>query len=268
MLSMFFAAITAVPALVLGGIVVFVLIRYLGTGKQGPSPVRVDPGQAVRLFEAAIAGNKPMVIESLRKAFEFDIGTGKLPAIISEWALFEVEQRVKDPARPAYVIEAVAKFTGLTQEEVLAIVREDFTVGPVPIVVPTLPAAPKPALAATAALLLFFMPSVAFPASPITTWGMPVTGPQRFYEKPSGLIVDPPLMRDAKGQLVEYKSVSYVRYATSDTRPVQPPDGTYYQQTAYDRREQYVGWWEQGPARRFVSAPFRWRPLRRLFGRC
>jgi hypothetical protein len=47
----------------------------------------------------------------------------------------------------------------------------------------------------------------------------------------------------------------------------QPPAGAYFQ-PAYAPQSNSVGFWEAGPARRFVSAPLRWRPLRRLFGRC
>lgn len=123
-------AMTFGPPVVLGGLVVFVLMRYLGGGRQGVSPVRVHAGQFAKLIEGAIAGNKTMVTEALRQSFELDLTGGHLPSVLAEWALFQAEQRVKDPNKPAPAIEAIAKFTGLTQEEVLAIIREDFAPRP------------------------------------------------------------------------------------------------------------------------------------------
>jgi len=196
MLSLIISAFFALPGLVLGGVVVFVFMRYLRGGKQGVSPVRVNPGEAAKLFEAAIAGNKPMMIEALRKAFELDLQNMPLNGVITEWAVDDIRKRLGDASHPAYVIEAIAKFTGLTPAEVFAIVKEDFTPKR------ATPVAPAPAVAVTAALLLFVLPSIAWSASPVSSWGMPVTGPQRFYERDAVLRADPPLRRDRQGQLI------------------------------------------------------------------
>lgn len=257
MLSLIISLFFMLSGLVLGGVVVFVLMRYLRGGKQGVLPVRVDPGQAAKLFEAAIAGNKPMMIEALRKAFELDLQNMPLNGVITEWAIDDIQKRIGDASHPAYVIEAIAKFTGLTPAEVFAVVKEDFTPKR------ATPVAPAPAVAVTAALLLFVLPSIACSASPVSSWGMPVTGPQRFYERDAVLRADPPLMRDSRGELIEYKPVSYVRYATSDTWPVQPPNDAYFQPVVY--QQQQVGFWQRTRVRRLAAAPI--RLIGRLFRR-
>lgn len=260
MLSLIVSAFFALPAMALGGVVVFVLMRYLRSGKVGPSPVRVDPGQAAKLFEAAIAGNKPMMVEALRKAFELDLQNMPLNGVITEWALDDIQKKIANKSHPAYVIEGIAKFTGLDPAEVFAIVKEDFTPKP------ATPAVPAPAVVPPLALLLFFLPSIAFPASPappVSTWGMPVTGPQRFYERESVLRADPPLMRNERGELIDFKPVSYVRYATSDSWPVQPPSDAYFGPVVY--QQQQVGFWQRTRVRRVAAAPF--RLIGRLFRR-
>lgn len=257
MLSLFISAFFALPAMALGGVVVFVLMRYLRSGKVGPSPVRVDPGQAAKLFGAAIAGNKPMMIEALRKAFELDLQNMPLNGVITEWALDDIQKKLGNKSHPAYVIEAIAKFTGLDPAEVFAIVKEDFTPKP------ATPTVPAPVVAVSAALLLFFLPSIALSASPVSTWGMPVTGPQRFYERESVLRADPPLMRNERGELIDFKPVSYVRYATSDSWPVQPPSDAYFRPVVY--QQQQVGFWQRTRVRRLAAAPV--RLICRLFRR-
>lgn len=201
------ATVAAVPlgAMLLGGLLVWVYMRYATGGKVGPSPVHVNPGAAVSLFQAALAGNKPMVIDALRKAFELDLQSSPVTDIISEWALDDIQKRMKDPAHPALIINAIAKFTGLTPEEVFSVVQADFTPKPAAPANPTavIPV-PAVAVATTTAILLVLCSSDfshARGAMP-QTWGMEVTGPQRFYERSMLPANDTPLKRDRSGQLI------------------------------------------------------------------
>lgn len=240
-----------IGAFVLGCLLVFAVMRYWGGGRSGVIPVRIYPGQAFKLFEAAQAGNKPMVIEALRKAFELDLAKTPLNNILSEWALDDVQKRMKDPAHPAYIIDAIAKFTGLTPEEVFATVKEDFT--------PKESTPAVPVVAAAALLLCLCLPSTSSAAYPAgQTWGMPVQGPQRSYGKPAALIQDPPLMRDQQGQLVAFKPQPAAYYTGGSlpvepdvSMPIQPPDGSQYQPVNYSNGS--VGFWQRGPVRRFIA---------------
>jgi hypothetical protein len=76
-------------------------------------------------------------------------------------------------------------------------------------------------------------------------------GPERFEPTQRVACVDRPVM----------------------TAPSSTPARLVYVTSSHhcSRSSQSVGWWHRGPARRLVSAPFRffgrWAPLRRLFGR-
>ena len=244
------AAVVPLGAAVFGGLTVFVAMRYLATGRKGPFPVRVDLGQFRKLREAAEAGNRPMMIDAVRKAFELDLASSPLTDIIAEWARFEVQRNAKDPTKSMFVIDGIAKFTGLTREEVLPVVLEDFTPKP----------AVSPAVPVVAAALLLLLPGVASAASPQMTWGMPVKGPQRFYESAPALRSDPPLMRNQHGQLVSFTPVNHAGDALVglNTLPVQPPEGSYYQPVYYHNGTAFM---QRGPVRRWIANR---QPVRRV----
>lgn len=190
------------------GVAVFVVMRYLQARRAGQNPVlpvRPNLPAIVQLIAAAFAGNKPMVKVALDAAFEAEWKEGDPVLQVLEYAIFEVEQRSVDPNRRAYVIEAIAKFTGLTEAEVIESIKQDIKPRPV------LPAA-TPLVGAALALCLFCgSASAGYP-------GQDIQGPQRFYPAPDVTIVDQPLCRDRNGRLCDYKpAVSYPRYATGDS---------------------------------------------------
>lgn len=241
----------------LGAALVMALIAFARTGKGG-SQIVVDRGAASKLLGIAMTGNVDALLAAAVDSFHLHLADGSLGEKLLKAGLAEVQRNVTDPNGKTPIVDTVAMLTGKTRQQVLDLFKAELD-GP----------AAKPATlistaAVTAALLLLF----SLPAFGAETWGMPVKGPQRFYERDATPIVDPPLMRDARGQLVEYKPVSHSTISSASTNwPVEAPNGSpIHYQTAY--APQQVGWWNRGPTRRFVSAPFRWRPIRRLFGRC
>lgn len=249
MISTLLLAFTwALPA-VFGGLVVWAFYRNRAAGN--PSAVRVNPGQFVKLIEGVLAANKPMVIEALRKSFELDLTTGSTEAAIAEWALFQAQQRVNDPSRPAPVIEALAKFNGLTEAEVLAIIREDFTPKPAPT--PITPAFP----AVTTTVAAIFLALLMMPGSAQASYPQ---GPQEFRPtRPLGLTCDPPAARDQYGRLVECRPIGYCIGVSVGDGPTHYAPPVYYCSS-----NQPVAFMRRGPVRRgfvgaarIVSAPFR-----------
>lgn len=243
-----------VAALVVG------LIMALAARKPG-SNVVVASGAAKKLVSIAMTGNVDAVVAAAIDSFHLHFAAGSLPEKLLQAGFAEVQRNVSDPNGKTPLIDAIANFTGKTRQQVFDTFKAELDG-------PAAPATPAPVTAAAAAVLLLF----ALPSFAADTWGMPVKGPQRFYESHSPLRVDPPLMRDQRGQLVEYQPVAYVRYAKGDTSPIQPPDGSYYQ-PVYACQSNYVGFWDRGPARRVargaarvVTAPF--RLVGRLFRRC
>ena len=237
------------------GVGVWLAMRYLN-GRQSSQPV-VVPVKAnlpaiVQLVAAAFAGNKPMVKLALDEAFETEWKEGDQILQVLEYAIFEVEQRSIDPNKRAYVIEAIAKFTGLTEADVIEAVKRDLK--------PKLPAAPVVAPFIVFALLSLGLCGSAGAAYP-SHINADIKGPQRFYPTPDITVVDPPLARDYHGQLVSL-DVVYPRYATGDS--------VDYDELAHSvpRYDAPLGFMERGPVRRgalgiargaarIITAPFR-----------
>jgi hypothetical protein len=228
--------------LVIVGLTIGLIMALVARKSGGASPIVVAQGAAQKLIGIAMTGNVDALLAAAVDSFHLHLADGSLGEKLLKAGFAEVQRNVNDPNGKTPIVDAVAMLTGKSRQQVLDLFKADLDG-------PAAPAAtPAPAVAVAALLLL----CLAIPASGADTWGMAVKGPQRFYERDTTPIKDPPLMRDARGQLVEYQAVSYVRYTTSDTVPVQPPNGTpIYYQTACQSNA--VGFWGRGPVRRWIA---------------
>lgn len=220
--------LSSLPAVAVGGAVVFAYMRYRLKLQPGPnpvSPIQVNLGEAEKVILAVLEGNSALLKSALDKAITFQWGAGDKVRTVLTVALLEAERRVKDPSVPAPVIEMLAFVTGATEEQVLAVIKAKL-LPPVAVAPPAVVLPPAPVVVAGLALFLYLClgssASAAYPvganyAAGPSHWHADVVGPQRFYPSDRGTVVDPPLMRDARGQLVEYQPVAYPRYATGDT---------------------------------------------------
>lgn len=265
--------LSSLPALAVGGAVVFAYMRYrlkLQSGQNPVAPIQVNLGEAEKVILAVLEGNSALLKSALDKAITFQWGAGDRVRTVLTIALLEAERRVKDPNVPAPVIELLSFVTGATEEQVLAVIKAKLLPPTAVISVPSVPVVAA-AIALVLCLCLGSSANAAYPvgvnfAAGPSHWHADVIGPQRFYQADRGTVVDPPLMRDARGQLVEYQPVAYPRYATGDS-PVggeqfvnyEVPEGinSGHYVTEYRDYQDERGFWRRGPVRRFVSFPFR-----------
>lgn len=245
-----------VAALVIG------IVMALAARKPG-SNIVIAQGAVQKLVSIAMSGNVDALVAAAVESIHLHLAEGSLPEKLLQAGFAEVQRNVSNPAGKTPLIDAIALFSGKTRQQVFDVFKAELD-GPAAMPAMNPIATPTPAAAVVALLLL----ALAMPANGADTWGMPVKGPQRFYERDAWLVVDPPLMRDARGQLVEYKQpIGYRIGATFvDGNGVPMAPTQWPQPVYYTAPPQTVTFWNAGPVRRWIARG----PVRRwLFrGRC
>lgn len=243
-----------VPTALAIGVFFLLARRTSQTPATNPPPtslfhVPVDLGIFNGVFAAIGANDKARMIRELeylgRRAGE----SGGIEALMESMLYGLLERKLANPATRTPMLTAIAKGLGVSERQLLDAL-EGKASPPATASSPVIPvAAPLVALA-----LLLGLAGTATAQHGPSHWHADVPAPQRFYGHDNLPLIDPPLMHDARGQLVAYQK-SEVGSRTS-AHPRFPP-GTYCGQ-----RSHYSG----GPVRRAARAPvrfvgrlFRWR---------
>jgi hypothetical protein len=232
--------------------------RYAAAAKAGnlKPPFVINQGAAMTAIQNAVSGNPAAALIALIESVHLQVAAGSVEEHLLQGGFKELELRAADPNAKLPIMDYIAHFSNRPRDQVIAFFEAEAgitrqTPAPAP--------APSPAAVAAAFLLCLFFVPAAEARSPIRT-------PDRWYPERQEVQIDPavfssPVSIDQRGQIL-WPDSAYVRHG----EPIYPDSyRPIYYQPAYQSNT--VGFWQAGPARRFVSAPFRWRPLRRLFGR-
>lgn len=193
-----------------------------------------DLGFLTDLFQALGTNNRAGLQEAITN-LGYELKKGTLGDLLEDFVHCRIKVLMSDPTDRKQLLALISTQLGEDIEHLVAMKRTtSITAHALPIAAPLL----------AMALLLGLTSSAA------------AYGPERFEPTVRVATLDQPVMHQTKAL----------------ARAEGAPHGVVRYVLAGPRHDHRVGWWHRGPARRFVSAPFRfwgrWAPLRRLFGRC
>ncbi len=279
--------VMSMPGILVGAIVAWAIMQNLksrASGQTLPYPTHFNISEFGKAISAAFTGNIDAMKMAFDKSVDIQFKTGDrlawaMDAVLDEWVA-----RSKNPSAVMPLFDSIVQWSGIPRDALVAMVEHELRSRKVDVSPPIVAPGPSPAVPAAAAALVLFFCSIASAQSPMayagpSHWHADIHAPQSFRPTSVNLFAERPDQEDI--QPIELTritgNVTYGQVAT--TGRVYGPNEAMTPRCGqealapgcnaggyYGNRGSY---WYPG---KVASAPFRavarWRPLRRLFGRC